>query len=282
MAETYCGKNCADCAAMQNETCPGCRVGPGRTIGGECELARCCRTRGHESCDTCVSRGTCWTLGDRFSQPEKRLKKLEWEQQQRQGRVRRSILLGKWTWYLFWLNVPAVIVGILAIEELVALIPALKMPGQLLELVLSLAYGLILLKMSPEEHRFRTAAWCILGAMAAQGFFKLVLGVDELPLLASLPLAAVSLFGEYQQFQGFGDSLSGVDNDLSGKWETLWKWYIGSYGVMLGSVLLALLSPMLAVLGILAAGIAQVAVGIMQMIYTYRTAKAFEYYSLRP
>ena len=282
MVETYCGKNCADCEYLHNDTCPGCRVGPGRSIGGECELARCCRARGHESCDTCLSRGTCWTLGDRFSQPDKRLRKLEWEQQQKQNRVRKSILLGKWTWYLFWLNIPALIGGILTVEQLVVLVPALKLPGQLLELALSLAYGLILLKMSPEEPRFRTAAWCTLGVVAANGAFELLLGLESPPLLLSLPLAAVSLAGRYQEFQGFRDSLCGVDNDLSGKWNTLWKWFIGSYGVMLGSILLALLSPLLALLLILAAAIAQLVIGIMQMIYTYRTAKAFKYYSLRP
>ena len=281
MAETFCGKNCADCGKMQNGTCSGCRVGPGRSIGGECEIARCCRSRGHESCDTCVTRNTCWTYGDRFSQPEKRLCKLEWEQQQKQVKMRRSVLLGKWTWYLFLLNIPSLIAVIMTDENVVQWLPMLKTPGHLLELVISLVYGLILLKMSPAEPRFRTAAWCTLGILAVEGVFELLLKAESLPLLLSLPLVAVSLVGRYHEFKGFANALYGVNNDLAQKWETIWKWYIGSYAVTLGSVILAFMGSIWAVLALLAVSIALVVIGILQIIYTYRTAKAFKYYILR-
>lgn len=279
MSETYCGKDCASCGSQQTDACPGCKTGPGRSIVGDCDLARCCREKGHETCDTCAYRSNCWTLRERDTLLEKRIRKQEWDAQQKQNRVRKSALLGKWSWYLFWLAVPALLAGLMTTEEIVDLLPGLKMPGQLLSLVLSLAYGLILLKMAPEEPRFRTAAWCTLGVAATNGFLELVCGLAPLPLLLSLPLAAVSLVGTYQEFRGFGDALSGVDNALSGKWDTLWKWYIGSYGVMLGSIILMLLSVVLGLLAILASAIAQVVIGILQMIYTYRAAKAFQYYA---
>ena len=54
MAETYCGKSCAECTKKEQLNCSGCKAGPGRQFGGDCELAKCVRDKGHE---TWVSRG---------------------------------------------------------------------------------------------------------------------------------------------------------------------------------------------------------------------------------
>lgn len=46
MAETYCGKNCSECAEYQNSLCPGCRQGPGSWLGNDCDIAQCARDKG--------------------------------------------------------------------------------------------------------------------------------------------------------------------------------------------------------------------------------------------
>ena len=53
MAETYCGKICAECAQKETLNCSGCKAGPGRQFGGDCKLAKCCRAKGHQECATC-------------------------------------------------------------------------------------------------------------------------------------------------------------------------------------------------------------------------------------
>ena len=47
MAETYCGKVCRECEQKEALSCPGCKLGPGKLYGGDCELAKCCREKGN-------------------------------------------------------------------------------------------------------------------------------------------------------------------------------------------------------------------------------------------
>ena len=61
MSNTYCGKNCNECTLKEELNCPGCLAGPG-AMGGGCELAACCRTKGHENCSTCGFRVNCEKL----------------------------------------------------------------------------------------------------------------------------------------------------------------------------------------------------------------------------
>lgn len=36
MAQNYCGNDCTVCERKEGLNCPGCKVGPGRTYGGDC------------------------------------------------------------------------------------------------------------------------------------------------------------------------------------------------------------------------------------------------------
>ena len=67
MTKTYCGKDCEQCAFGRANGCPGCQNGPGGS--GECELAQCCRSKGHQSCDTCNFMQSCTTLHNREQLP---------------------------------------------------------------------------------------------------------------------------------------------------------------------------------------------------------------------
>ena len=51
---TYCGKNCESCTWRETQGCSGCETGPGSVYGGDCGIARCCREKGHASCQTCT------------------------------------------------------------------------------------------------------------------------------------------------------------------------------------------------------------------------------------
>lgn len=281
MAETYCGKCCKDCAQKQTLNCPGCKTGPGRQFGGDCELAKCIRSKGHETCETCGFKGNCDTLKSRDNMPDYRQRKIEVEQQRKAAIAKRAPVLGKWLWIIFWLIVPSTIGSIMANETTATILPGLFMPGQIINAICSLTYGAILMKLSSEEDRYRTAGVCLLIAGGVSAVVAIISGIGEEPawtLFFTIPAAVVGLVGEYNEFIAHSAVLSGVDNELSEKWETLWKWYIGLFLGMFGCILLMLLIPILGALALIAAAIGLVVVSILKLVYLYRTAKIFREY----
>ena len=280
MTETYCGKNCADCAYRERLACPGCKAGPGRAIYGDCTLAKCCRDKGHESCETCGFHTSCGPLRGRADMPQYRLKKLEAEAERRANIARKAPFLGKWLWILFWLVIPQSIAGIMTNETVVEWAPGLKLPGQVLSVLCAVAYGLILLRLSKEEGHYRTAAICCVAAAVLSAAAACFSGGEEpgWTLVITLPGAVVSLVGEYHEFMGHAEVLSGVDNDRSEKWRNLWKWNIGLFGALLASVVITLIVPMLGMLVMLAAMIGILVVSILKLVYLYRAAKLFREY----
>ena len=67
--ESYCGKNCVQCAYGSQIRCPGCRWSPGAPGTTLCPIARCCQEKGHESCHTCTFKTGCNLWGRRESFP---------------------------------------------------------------------------------------------------------------------------------------------------------------------------------------------------------------------
>lgn len=161
MAGSYCGKDCESCALREQLSCSGCRSGPGRTWGTECELARCCQQKGHESCQTCSFAGGCRLFSGRNEQPQYRLQERERSAQRQQEAAKKAEVLGKWLWILFWLMIVVQpVVGLMSDETVVGWFPQLYWPGQIASLLFLLADGAILLKISEVELSYRTAGIC--------------------------------------------------------------------------------------------------------------------------
>ena len=278
MAETYCGKACAECAQREQMNCPGCKTGPGRELGGDCNLAKCVRNKGHETCGTCCFRDTCGTLRGRDGIPDQRRRRAEAEQAKMEAIARRAPFLGKWLWLLFWLVVPSSIGAVLNLTES---LQWLYLPGQIIGLACTVGYGLILLKLGGEEDSYRIAAICVLAAGAVNVLVDLFTGSGETPpwtLLLILPAAVVGLVGTYNEFMAHAAVLRGVDDELSGKWEILWKWHIGLYVAIFGCILALFLFPVLALVALVAVAIGLIVVAVLQLVYLYRTAKIFREY----
>lgn len=72
--------------------------------------------------------------------------------------------------------------------------------------------------------------------------------------------------------------LTGVDNELSKKWEVLWKWYIGLFLGMFGCIIVMLIAPVLGAIAILGCAIGTIVVSILKLVYLYHTAKIFREY----
>ena len=281
MAETYCGKTCAECTKREELNCQGCKAGPGRQFGGDCELAKCVRDKGHETCDTCGFKGNCGTLRSRESMPDYRIRKIEAEAMRKAAIAKRAPVLGKWLWIIFWLVIPSSIGSIMSHETTAKILPGLVMPGQIINAICSLTYGSILLKLGSEEDRYRTAGICALiagGVSAVVAIITVAAEEATWTLLFTLPAAVVAMVGEYNEYIAHSAVLSGVDNELSEKWEVLWKWYIGLFLGMIGCILLMLIAPVLGAIVILGCAIGTVVVGILKLVYLYRTAKIFREY----
>ena len=126
MAGPYCGKDCESCALREQLSCSGCRSGPGRTWGTECELARCCQQKGHESCQTCSFAAGCRLFSSRNEQPQYRLQERERSAQRQQEAAQKAEVLGKWLWILFWLMIVVQpVVGLMSDETVVGWFPQL-------------------------------------------------------------------------------------------------------------------------------------------------------------
>ena len=282
MAETYCGKSCADCTKKEALNCPGCRVGPGRSLGGDCELASCVRSKGHETCETCSFRPRCGTLAGKERIPDYRIRKIEAEQHHKAALARRAPVLGKWLWLLFWLVIPSTVGGLLSNDTVTELMPALNLPGQLLGALCNLAAGLILLKLGDEEDGYHTAGVCTLIAAGANLLATILSGGADVrwTLLITIPAAVFGMVGQYHEYMSHGAVLTGVDNELAEKWEKLWKWYLGIMLSLIGSILVMLIASVLGLLIAAAAAIGLVVVEIIRLVCLFRTAHIFRNYHI--
>ncbi len=281
MGETYCGKNCGDCSYRSESDCSGCKSGPGSRWHGECELADCCRDKGHVDCSTCTNQNSCSIFRSRDNMPEKRRMKREAQAREREEIIGRSHFLGKWLWILFWLLIPGLIAGVMTNETVVSLWPLLYLPGRILDVFSNLAYGIILLIMAAECYSYRTAGICTfigLGCLIVSDLISAAgsaAGANPLSVLFAVLGAIIGLIGDYDEYKGHETVLYNVDNELSDKWMALWKWYLIALALLLGSIILVLFSAFLGILAALAGAIAALVVSIMKWVYLYRTAAVF-------
>ncbi len=281
MSETYCGKSCSECLYKESMNCSGCRLGPGKRFGGECKIAECCRNNGHESCETCSFNQSCGKLINRYNEPEARKKAVEAEFQRKKSIAKRSIVLGKWLWILFWLLIVSVISSVFGNQSFMNSAPSIYMFGSVLNILCSIIYGIILIRLRSEEDRYRLA-----------GIFKLVSGgigillaavvnislLNWLVILLSIPSVIVGFIGEYNEYKAHSIVLFNIDDILSYNWEKLWKWYIGLMCGMIGSLLLTTLIPIIGLIAIFAVSVGLIIVGITKLVYMYRTANVFRLY----
>ena len=284
MSETYCGKTCEDCVQKEQMNCSGCRVGPGRQFGGECELAQCARSKGHETCATCVLKSNCNLLCNCAAMPEYRRRKTEEEERRKASLARRIPALRKWLLVLFWLSIGLFVPSLMTNETAANTVPGLLLPGQILNTILSAAYGMILLKLDVAESRYRRAGICMLISCGCTVLAAIMAHSESTAIFAALltlPADLIGLVGRYNEYMAHSAVLyGGVDGILADKWNTLWKWFIGLYLGVYGYVILSAISVVLGGLALIAVGIGLIVVCVLELVYLYRTAKAFRNYPL--
>ena len=278
MAETYCGKTCAECAQKEQLNCQGCKFGPGRQFGGDCELAKCVMEKGHETCGTCSFMGNCSIQRRCAGMPEERIRKREAEAARKAEVAWQAPILGKWLWIIFWLIIPNSIASVLTNQTVVAYVPGLNLPGQIISAICSAVYGFSLLKLASVERSYKKAGIFVLITAAVSVLVALITGTAQPPtwtLLLTLPALIVAWIGEYHMFHANAAVLKGVENELSEQWCRLWKWTIGLYLGLFGCAVIMLIFPLLGALALFAGAIALLVVGVKKLVYLYRTAKVF-------
>ena len=282
MAETYCGKTCAECSRKDELNCPGCKTGPGRSIGGDCILAKCTRGKGHETCATCIYSSTCGTLQGREGMPDQRIRKIEAEKQRKATLVKRAEVMGKWLWIMFWLSIASNVPALLSNDYFAQHLPGLYITGEVVGLLFYLGYSLILLKLGREYDGYRVAGILFLVGSVISTLRGIITWMNPEAgglVLLSLPTAVISLAAIYQEYIAHSAVLVSVDDVLSEKWGALWRWYIRYYLGMIGCVVLMIFAQVLGAILLIADVIALVVMSIMKVVYLYRTAKIFREYT---
>ena len=195
-------------------------------------------------------------------------------------KAQKAEFLGKWLWVLFWLFIPGVIASFMVNENVISMFPALYFPGEILQLICQVAYGILLLKVSEYDTRYKISG-CIIIIVTILGFVVnyVFYSNDDLYLVMLIPLGVAGLVGEYFEYIAHSGVLEEFDPVTSAKWKKLWIWYIGSFGVFLASmVAVFILSPIIGLLIMLVSAIAIIVVSILKLVYLYRTAKTFRDY----
>lgn len=281
MGETFCGKICGECILKERLACPGCKNDPGKTWMEGCELALCCKDKGHEICETCSYRKNCSLLRDRDRLPEIRLNRQTEEAERKKNTVRKAVFAAKWIRYLFWLSIFNTIFNLMCNEDIVNWLPFLLIPGRILSFLASVSYGMILLKLMSAENEYRAAGICTIAAgvisAVINGMFKESQSVGW-PLLLSIGLLVIAMAGEYYEFKGHENIMAEIDSILSESWKRLWKWFLGMNLTMLGSICIVFISPFLGLIAMLTGSIGSFIVSIQRAVYLYKTGDALKQY----
>ncbi|MBQ7779370.1 MAG: DUF3795 domain-containing protein [Clostridia bacterium] len=278
MAETYCGKLCENCKQKEQLNCPGCRLGPGRQVTGDCQIARCCRSKNHETCRSCSSQGYCDLKKN--NGVEYRLQQKAVQEERRAALGDHAAVMGKWMRLLVLLIIPDLLSMVLTSSLVTSVFPVLQTVGQVLSMAAGLAYGGILLRLGSQNRHYRIAGILSLsGAVAAVLIFFLpaALGTAILALLLSMALLAVDMAAQLQELDAHAEAVRELDPDLCAKWLDLRKWTLIVYVGLLGSSLFALV-PLLGLLVLLMATVGVIVIAWRKLDCLFKTEKLFVNY----
>lgn len=280
MAETYCGKSCGSCSHKEELNCPGCKVGPGARFTGSCDLAKCCVSKGHDTCESCNLNLRCGPYRGRERVPGYRIR-ADKAEADRQEEIRiRTKGLYKVFLLLFWLVVPNTIGSLMTKDFLAEPYPVLATVGGYITLLAGIIYGGVLLIQYNRDHNYLIAGllWATASVLRFIGeYFAAPDGQFGFATIVGLIAGVVQLVAIYKEFFAHSEVLAGVDV-LSEKWHRLWYWTIGIYGASLASVLLVVIVPILGLLVLFAGAIGMIVVDIMKLVYLYRSAEECHYF----
>ena len=185
---------------------------------------------------------------------------------------------------LLWLVVPGTIAGFLSDEALSAHWPDLASLGEILGILCSVVYGLLLLSLARVNGGYRAAGVCTLFVAVAGIIIQSLGGGDPrnvergIALILTLLAGVAALVGECAECTSHAEVLEPVDMALSQRWRRLMKWYVGLFLGTFAGILVALFSQWLGLLVMTAATVGSLVVAILKLVYLWRTARTFREY----
>lgn len=182
-------------------------------------------------------------------------------------------LLARWIWVLPWLfmfQTAGLLVQVVIDEEI-------RLAGGILNLVGTVVYGGILLRISSEERAYSVAGVLTL-VTAAPGLIAIVttqIYIPDMEVAIVVMISAVLAIIEYKyEFSAHAAVLEGVGNKLGRKWRKLWKRM--SHGLVTIGVGILLLVAVFGGLVIMVGVIMILSTIILKPVYLFRTAQAFQ------
>ena len=275
---TYCGKDCLNCSYKEELNCSGCKQGPGRVIDGDCKLARCCRDKGHETCETCLNKRNCGMWLDKGSMAKQRKEAREEEEKNKEKQIRMAQALYKWVRILFWLVIPMELFALLGNDKVTELIPVLEYPTAVGSCLMQLIYAGVLFRMSKEAYIYQKPA-LFLVASAILSIFGIVIPANAgFRLLMGIPALALSIAAIYFEYTAHAEIIAPYQWELSDNWHKIWKWQLyGTIGIFV-SVILVVIAPFLGLLAMIGCAILVIVAGVLKYVYLYRMMKIFKEY----
>ena len=189
---------------------------------------------------------------------------------------------------LFWLVVPGTIAGLMSDEALSAHWPDLASLGEILGILCSVVYGLLLLNLAKVNGGYRAAGACTLFVVAAGVIVQVLTGSEDSymedggAMMVALLSGVAALVGECAECTSHAEVLEPVDMALSQRWRRLMKWYIGLYLVTFVCGIVLFIRPSfweeVLVLVMTAATVGSLVVAILKLVYLWRTARTFREY----
>lgn len=275
--EGYCGKDCASCGWKERLRCAGCEEGLGRRFSGPCEIAACCREKGHRRCDTCGHVSGCPRWAGREEVPARELRRREAERARQETLAEQAPILGKWLWLLFWLVVPREAGGLLA-AVLGRFVPWMNGLGTALVLGCALASSFFFWKLGPVRREYRAAALCQTAVIALNLPRQLLSEGHPALTVIGLAIIGLGLYRDYRAYSAHAQALGGVDDGLAEKWRRLWKYTVWDMCGMAASLLLLLMSPALGLLLVIICSLGLLVLAALEMVCLWRTARVFREY----
>lgn len=272
--ESYCGKDCMECASREDNNCPGCLSGPGGRYYNGCEIGACCRKLRRSTCEGCTSYDDCLKRRNIPIMPQLRAKREQEESERRKARKRRAQFLNKWLWIVFLLLIPRVLAGLLTGQSSGN---ALYYIGASMMILSDVAHGLIYLRLSVFEKHLKEAGLYYLGFAGVELFLLLLTGgqvADVIKVLSLIPTLVLQLCCFYNECRGYAGIIQEFDSDLSDHWLKLWRFYGVTIGTALLSILIFLIFRSLGVIVMLVADLASFVCSIWMLILQYKSAKA--------
>lgn len=276
MSESWCGKSCEECLYREAENCPGCKDGPGSPWSGNCPIAQCCRSKGHETCGTCSFAPECEKYSERFSQPEARNRRREQDAKAREHNAEQAGFMEKWIGTLFWLSILGVVASLFTgdtFKENMSSLHALYWVSSVLVIVKYIGDIVVLNKLQDQCELYRKAV--IYRVIYIPLNLLAIFSLNALGTTAGVCALVVSIVSKYYEINGHAQVLHGVSETLSESWTKLWRWYVVCIIALVISMLLFVIFTALVALVLLAVAIAIIVLDILNIVYLWRMKECY-------